>query len=248
MTTRFTLALLGWAVAGLCLPAAATAGERVLRNSTHEMSDTLTFTYWVDYERYAVLTPEQEKALIADPVVRAPAGVQVTVLSLTVRKEWYETPPSRFIKGEQTVQKYERYVITGRWKVAVGKTCPTGAQSVSITFPNVAATAVAVGAEKHVVRGGVLSSVSLPLEVFADQAALDRQLVADRAAEEQRKADDFAKRWPEYLILVLLWCFVGGVVLFVLVTLVRFAFIGGRKRPRPSSRPAHWPPPDRPFE
>jgi hypothetical protein len=191
---------------------------RIARGGSQMVQQELGVTFWVDFERYGTLPPGEEKTLIADPVIRAPEGVEVATLDLSVREETYQTKPHPALKGPQEVQSYPRYVIAGRWDVRVGENCAEGKQTISIRFPKIDSAAEELGAGKDPIRGRVPAAVSIDLEVFPDQAALDKQLAA---LEEQRAAE----RRPEYLVLVLVWSFVGCIVLFVVYAIIRIALV-----------------------
>ena len=82
-----SLTIVGCLLAGVLFPAAASASPtRIARNESTEMSSQLTVTFWVDFDHYKVLPDGTEKGLLIDPVIKAPAGVEVTQLETTISK------------------------------------------------------------------------------------------------------------------------------------------------------------------
>lgn len=218
-------------LACLLLPGTAWAdATRVARGDSKEMSHEFAFTFWVDYDHFAVLPPGEEKGLLDNPIIRAPDGVEVTTLDLTIRQEEYETKPHAALKGPQEVQKYKQYVIEGNWNVRVGEKCPTGKQTIRVEFPGIASSTQNLGAGKDPLRGKVPIGFDLELEVFPDQAALEKAV----AAEDRQ-------RWPELLALVLIWSLVAAVVIFAIYACVKIALLRAKinKMPPPPGRGAN---------
>jgi hypothetical protein len=199
-------------VTGL-FPGLASAGQSdVIRGETTEVTREFNFTFWQDFDHYYVLKDGLEQGLILNPVITAPQGVEVTTLDVKIRTEEHTTSPHPAVRGPQTVYTYKRYVVTGKWSVKVAKDCPLGERTVTVHFPGISRAIASLGVGKSQIRT-IPTGCNLDLKVFADRAALE----AERAAKEK-------SRWPEYVLLVVIWSFVGlcGLVMLGLVVTLLF--------------------------
>ena len=128
-------------------PAAPPSDEVVIRNGEwHRFNESRRFTFWKTVvpsdiqpeprAEYALLSPEQEKQLLASAEMKAPEGLTVREMSKELRTEPREIefsigkPPIR-----RTFQvKHQEYVLRCEWDVVVPLDFPEGEYSVEVDF------------------------------------------------------------------------------------------------------------------